>query len=273
MTNPVHVHDDQLKAQLARVAERHEAAADLLGPRRTISQVDPRQREAQRNPAYQVARSIAVHYRVVPLAATAGAGLTGWTPLAAIDDAIQNKLTLADCWATSPAAQPGIVLGRASNVIALHLQTQAAVDWLRDLATQERHDPDSDRSWQEQREIGGTRLRLATPEPTPPRFLSGHARAIGQQLREEAAKRRAFTGLMILWSYPTVISGQDTVDFPARKIHAGAALLGDGDVLPAPGATMPDGRLVVGALPRGDTWMPGWLAALLGTPRNPGAAS
>jgi hypothetical protein len=172
-------------------------------------------------------------------------------------------------WDRWPEANPGVLLGRVGGIFALHVEDNDAWKRLREMAAVPRRDDDG-RSWTEYREIGGARVRLlASSEPFSTRSVSGWGRDFQRKVAElarEAVSSQPETGYLV-WSYPSVQSGQDAFDFRSRTIAEGIRVLGEGEVLPWSGSVLQGGITVQAPMSRPPE-IPLWLAARLGRPRS-----
>lgn len=256
-----------IREQNLRILETQERAAELsrlYPPSEEQLKAEALQVElnayAERFPMFAAARSAAIHHLVVPLAP----GTT--EPLIDPRNGSSDVRTLLEFWRETPDANVGAVVGRVSNLIALHVQDHEATLRLCDLAAFEVYDEDNDRRWTEYRTVGGARVSLVTPPLQPDRWTGWGKRAAMKHEIERYRATRPPEAHWLTWSYPTVESGQDAFSYRARKVGPGLTVLGEGEVIPWAGR-LSNGLTI--AAPLGPSpEIPTWLAATLGKNRS-----
>jgi Bifunctional DNA primase/polymerase, N-terminal len=217
---------------------------------------------AAQNPLYAAARAAAVNFLVVPL--------DGTTPLVDPSEATRDPRRLLTWWIECPDSNPGVALGRIGGLWALKVEGDDAWERLKEMAAVPMRDPDTDRSWTEYKEIGGARVRLHAPSrPFSVRSRGGWGRDFDRAAAELARESRNSNSMVawLVWSYPSVQSGQDAFDFRSRTIAAGLRVLGEGEVLPWDGSVLNVGVRVSAPMSRPPE-APVWLSKLLGKPRS-----
>jgi hypothetical protein len=256
-----------------KIAELTKRALDMADRVKELPALTAEEIEAERfayesnayasdNPLYAAARSASANFLVVPL--------DGTTPLVDPSEATRDPRKLLTWWAETPQANVGVALGRIGGLFALRVEDGEAWERLKAMAAVPKRDPDTDRSWTEYRHIGGDRVRLLAPsEPFSTRSVMGWGRDFSQavaELAEESRNRDPETGFLV-WSYPSVQSGQDAHDFRSRTIAAGLRVMGEGEVLPWQGSILEDGVTVQAPSSRPPE-CPLWLASMLGRARS-----
>jgi hypothetical protein len=176
-------------------------------------------------------------------------------------EATREPRKLLTWWAEYPEANPGVLLGRIGGVFALRVEDNKALELLKEMAAVPMRDPDTDRSWTEYKDLGGAQVRLLAPsQPFSTRSRGGWGRDFiraVKELEQEARDRNPQT-FFLVWSYPSVQSGQDAFDFKSRTIASGIRLLGEGEVLPWSGAILEDGIQVAAPMWRPPEAPLGW---------------
>jgi hypothetical protein len=264
--------DGIVKKQIARQAQHALEMSDRLKEPRHLT---PEQVEAERfqyesnayaeeNALYAAARS-AASYLVLPLEPN------GTRPLVDPSEASQDSRQLYKWWTElEPNANPGVLLGRKAGLFALYVEDTAAWLRLREMATVERYDEDMDRRYTEVKEIGGASLRLFAPsQPFSVRTRTAWGRKagldiIGAMRAERARQPQTF---WLVYSYPSVVSGQDAWDYRSKSVLTGVRLLAEGEVLPWGGAIL-EGGVTVAAPMSHPPEIPLWLAKTIGKPRS-----
>jgi hypothetical protein len=256
----------QLEAQAKRALEMADRMKEL--PPQTAEEIEAERfayesnAYASDNALYAAARSTAVHFLVVPL--------DGDTPLVETSEATREPRKLFAWWLEYPDANPGVLLGRVGGIFALRVEDSKAWELLKEMAAVPMRNPDTDRTYTEYRDLNGAAVRLVAPsQPFSVRSRSGWGRewirAI-KELEHESRNRNPQT-FFLVWSYPSVQSGQDAFDYRSRTIAQGIRLLGDGEVLPWSGSILEDGIQVVAPMSRPPE-CPVWLAKMIGKPRS-----
>jgi hypothetical protein len=213
---------------------------------------------AERCPMYAVARATSMHHAVIPLEPL------GTEPLVSPSEATRDERAILKWWASWPEANVGVPIGRANNVIAVHVEDMRAAKRLRRLAAFEVHDPDNDVTYIEHRDLNAASSRLIRPTSIVARQFSGWGKEPSRRLREKYERELPPEGFTLLWSYPPI--GLDAHDFPARRVTLGVNVLGPNEILPW-GESRLEGLKVVappGPLPE----IPQWLASMIGKPRS-----
>jgi Bifunctional DNA primase/polymerase, N-terminal len=262
--------DGRVKEQIARQARRALDMADRMKelPPQTAEEIEAERFQyesnayASDNPLYSAARAAAVNFLVVPL--------DGTTPLVEPFEATREPRKLFAWWLEYPEANPGVLLGRIGGVFALRVEDNKAWELLTEMAAVPMRDPDTDKTWTEYKDLGGARVRLLAPsEPFSTRSRGGWGRNFDRAVRDlqrEAHDRNPQT-FFVVWSYPSVQSGQDAFDYRSRTIATGLRLLGEGEVLPWSGAILEGGIQVAAPMWR-PSECPLWLAKMIGKPRS-----
>jgi hypothetical protein len=263
------VEDARLKARLAELGRRQQETAKLLGDQHlSDEQIEAEHFQhksntlAEENKLYSAARAASANFLVVPLEPH------GTEPLVNPLEATNRQEQLYAWWTRHPEANPGVLLGRVGRILALQVDDMAAYSRLREMATVVCHDED-ERAWREYRELGGYSVRLVVHSPSfSMRSTIGwgkaYNRAVNAMVRED--EQRQPETFFLVWSFPSVVSGNDAFNFRGRKVGQGLTLLAEG-VLPWDGAILEDGVKVVGATSRPPE-LPLWLASSLGRPRS-----
>jgi hypothetical protein len=221
---------------------------------------------AERNPLFSAARSVAVHRPVLPLEAG------GTTPMVPINEANQDLATLIDWWVQWPEANVGCLAGHFGRLIAVRIGgSPEALEAWRALATISYRDPDSDRVYSELQPMEAAVVTVGE-QPPPVRVrnvrLPWGKKAQAQALQDILkGQRPKIIVSYLLWSFPTLESGQDLYDYPRKQLASGVDLLGEGDVIPAGGHLL-DGTAIhtpgIGWLPE----VPAWFARRYGKARK-----
>jgi Bifunctional DNA primase/polymerase, N-terminal len=251
---------------------QQETAKGLNDQHLTDEQVEAEHFQAQANalaeqlPKYSAARAASANFLVVPL--------DGTTPLVRPTDATNDPWQLFNWWDKWPEANPGVALGRVGGILALQVDGMEAYSRLREMARVTMYVEDDDTSYTEMREIGGYTVRLVIPSPSfSMRSTMGwgkaYNRAVNEMVRKDAQSQpRTF---LLVWSFPSVTSGQDAFNYRDRKVGEGLTLLAEG-VLPWQGSILegyPEGGNVQVVAPNSrPPDMPAWLGAILGRPRS-----
>jgi hypothetical protein len=236
-------------------------------PPQTIEQIEAERFQyesnayAADNPLYAAARSAAVQFLVLPLKDT--------EPLVEPTKATRDPKRLLAWWKEWPEASPGIALGRAAGVFALRVDDKKAWERLREMAIVERRDADTDKSWKEDRGLGGQLVRLVAPaRPISTRAIGGWGRDFDREVQELAreSRNRNPQTFFLVYSYPPP-SGLDAFEYKTRIIEQGVKLLGDHAVMPWEGAIVDGNRVAVHGSGRPPE-PPMWLALTIGKPRS-----
>ena len=263
------VEDARLKARLAELGRRQQETAEQLGDQHlSEEQIEAEQFQAQSNalaeqlPLYAAARSASANFLVVPL--------DGTKPLIRPTDATNDPWELFTHWSRWPEANPGVLLGRVGGILALQVDGMAAYSRLREMATVKVYDEDNDTSYTEMRELGGYSVRLVIPSRSVSmRGVQGwgkaYNRAVNAMVRED--EQRQPETFFLVWSFPSVVSGNDAFEYRSKTVLPGVKLLGEGDVIPWQGSVLADGVQVIAPSSRPPE-VPLWLAQTIGKPRS-----
>jgi hypothetical protein len=258
--------DARLKRRLVDLGQRQQETAERLKEQHlTDEQIEAERFQAQSNalaeklPLYAAARAASANFLVVPL--------DGTSPLVKPTDATNDPWQLFNWWDKWPEANPGVALGRVGGVVALQVDSMTAYQVLRQMATVVYHDED-ERAWKEYRELGGYSVRLVIPSSASMRMVQGwgkaYSRAVNAMVKEE--RQRQPETFFLVWSFPSVTSGQDAFNYRSRKVGQGLTLLAEGDVLPWDGSVLDNVRVVAPMSKPPE--MPEWLGSMLGRPRS-----
>jgi hypothetical protein len=262
--------DGQVKKQIAEQAKR---ALEMAQRQREAPPLSEEQLEAERfqyesneyaaeNARYSAARAAAVNFLVVPL--------DGTTPLVEPSEATREPRKLLTWWAEIPEANPGILLGRRGGAFAIRVEDDKAWELLKEMAAVPMRDPDTDRSWTEYKELSGARVRLLAPsQPFSTRSVARWGRDFDRAVKELEWEARTLRQApqFVVWSYPSVQSGQDAYDYRSKSVLQGVRLLGEGEVLPWDGSVLGGGVRVQAPMSRPPE-VPLWLAKVMGKPRS-----
>jgi hypothetical protein len=219
---------------------------------------------AEANPRYAAARAASSNFLVVPL--------DGRKPF--VGEASRSDHQLFAWWTEYPDANPGVLLGRIGGTFALRVEDDAAYMRLREMAKvvhpAVEDGRDSVKGFIEYRDLGGYYVRLLLPtQPVSIRTQTGWSRGFTQAVYERERQRRQEEPqtYLLVFSYPSVMSGMDAFDYKRRTIAAGVELLGEGDVLPWSGSIL-EGGIQVAAPTSRPPEVPLWLAKVIGKPRS-----
>jgi Bifunctional DNA primase/polymerase, N-terminal len=264
--------DAQTKRQIAAQAERALAMVDRYRDISFSNEQLERERWqwesnalAEKHPLYAVARSAAVHHAIVPLQPL------GVEPLVSPSKATKDEKTILEWWSEWPKANVGVPVGRANNVIAVHLQDVQAIERLDRLMSIERqgkqNNDGSFETYIEHRDLHAASLRFVSTKGVSMRSVVGWERDLDRQVYELWQENRPYTPDFLLWSYPPIQSGLDAFDFLSRRIVTGVQLLGPDEVVPWTGSRFEMDLMLSGPsgpLPE----IPVWLAKVIGKPRS-----
>lgn len=261
------VEDARMRTRLAELGRRQrETAEGLKGQHLTDGQVEAERFQAQsneyaaHNALYAAARAASASFLVVPL--------DGTTPLVKPTDATNDPWQLFNWWDKWPTANPGVALGRVAGVLALKVDDLAAYSRLREMATVKHYDEDADSAVIELREIGGYTVRLVKTEPFMSRSVIGWGKAYTRAVVEMDRKQRTKNPetFWLVWSFPSVVSGNDAFNYRGRKVGQGLTLMAEG-AIPWQGSILEGGIQVVAPTSKPPD-IPLWLASSLGSPRS-----
>lgn len=264
--------DPKPKQQVAKLAERNLTLADEL--QRHPFSPEQLEREkfqfesnalAEQNPLYAAARSASA-FLVLPLEPQ------GTRPLVELSEATREPRQIFEWWGHEfPEANIGVLLGRVGGIFALKVEDEAAYLRLREMAAEQMHDPDNDRTWTEYRDLGGAFVRFGVPSQLPRyRMRTGWGKAFSNAAAKEdreLTRKRQSDSLALVWSYPHVTSGMDAFEYRSRTIGPGLRVIGEGEVLPWNGSILEDGARVYAPSTK-PFEVPLWVARMLGTPRS-----
>jgi Bifunctional DNA primase/polymerase, N-terminal len=218
---------------------------------------------AESSALYAATRSASAHHLVIPLEPN------GTRPMIDVKHATNDPHKLYEWWAGEfSECNPGVALGRRGGLWALIVDDHEASERLREMAVVHRRDTDTDRSWKEDRGLGGRVVRLETPS-SGKRFVRtkvAWGRQFDQILAEYAREHRGPEAHWRTYAYPSVVSGQDAFDFRSRTIAEGLHVLGEGEAMPWDGAMV--GGFRVAAPFSIPPEAPLWLASKIGKPRS-----
>jgi Bifunctional DNA primase/polymerase, N-terminal len=264
------------RATKEKVAANVGRAIELAGRLSSAHPLDDEQMERERwqaesnaladaSPFYASARSAGVHFSVLPLEPG------GTKPLVHPTEATSEPRQLLEWWAATPTANVGVALGRRGNLVALRIADNDAYTRLVEMVGGKVSGSGTEQKWTEWRDLSGARVRLYVPEePFEIRFRGGWEKEltrIGAELGRERLKRQPEASFLV-WSFPTIESGQDVFNYPSRVIAEGLRLLGEGETMAWSGSIL-EGNVQVAAPAATPPVMPVWLAAtLLGKPRS-----
>jgi hypothetical protein len=260
------IEDAKMKARLAELGRRQQETAERVKDQHlTDEQVEAERFQHESNvlaeqfPLYAAARAASASFLVVPL--------DGTKPL--IKDATNDPRELFALWSRWPDANVGVALGRVGGILALQVDGMTAYQKLREMARVTVYVEDDDNSYTEMRELGGSSVRLVIPSrPVSMRSTIGwgkdYTRAINKMLKDD--EQRQPETFYLVWSFPSVVSGQDCYNYRSRKVGEGLTLLADG-VLPWQGSILEGGVTIQAPMNRPPD-MPAWLGAMLGRPRS-----
>jgi hypothetical protein len=216
---------------------------------------------ALRTPMYAKARSIAVHFAIVPLEPL------GTEPLVSPSKATQDPEQLLEYWAQFPDANIGVEVSRSNSLIAMRVEDKQAALRLRRLTAYELRDEDTGRVQQEHHFLDAAKLYLTRPESYTSAMIVDWEEKANRKFREMRQRSLPPETRWLLWSYPPIATGMDRWDFLARKVVTGVELLAPGTILPWAGSRL-EGNLVLavdsGPLPE----IPTWLAERVGRKRS-----
>jgi Bifunctional DNA primase/polymerase, N-terminal len=262
------VEDAKLKRHLAELGRRQQETTERLNDQQlTDEQVENERFQGEANtladelPLYAAARAASANFLVVPL--------DGTKPLVDPREATNDPQTLFEWWSKWNDANIGVALGRVGGILALQVDGMAAYSRLREMATVTVYVEDDDTSYTEMRELGGYSVRLVVHSPSVSmRGVQGwgkaYNRAVNAMVRED--EQRQPETFFLVWSFPSVTSGNDAFNFRGRKVGQGLTLLAEG-VLPWNGAMLENGVKVIAPTSRPPD-IPLWLASSLGSPRS-----
>jgi hypothetical protein len=258
----------RMKTRLAELGQRQrERAEGLKGQHLSISddQVEAERFQAEaneyasRNPLYSAARAASTNLLVLPLEPN------GARPMVPLSEATNDARQLHKWWSSEfKDSNPGVLLGRTGGILALKVDDLAAYARLRQMATVKHYDEDTDSSVIEYREIGGYTVRHVVPsEPFMSCSVIGWGRAYNRAVNEmrKADEQRQPETFWLVWSFPSIVSGQDAFSYRNRRVGQGLTLMAEG-ALPWNGSVL-DGVQVVAANSRPPE-IPTWLGAALG---------
>jgi len=263
------IEDGRMKARLAELGRRQrETVEGLKNQHQTDAQIQAERFQhesneyATQNALYAASRAASANFLVVPL--------DGTTPLVKPTDATNNPWQLFNWWDKWPSANPGVALGRVGGILALKVDDLAAHLRLREMArvvhpaVEGSSKEDGASGYVEFREIGGYTVRLVVPgRPFSTRMVQGWGKdwtdAVNTMLKED--EQRQPETFFLVWSYPSIVSGQDCFDYPSRKVGQGLTALAEG-AIPWQGSILDDGIQVVAPMSKPPE-IPLWLAKSL----------
>src|SRR5215211_2339585 len=219
---------------------------------------------AQQHPMYAAARAAAIYRAIVPLEPL------GRKPLVPPSKATQDEKTILDWWRATPDANIGVPVGRANNLIAMHVEDLTAQVRLRGLTKAQSfaipEGEEKGKTFTEYLGMNFARVQFAK-QGQPFRQITDWGKQASKKMRALEVGNEPPEEHWFVWSYPPIQGGQDAHEFPRRRIATGVQLLGPGEVIPWGGSRL-EGRLLLtgpsGPLPE----IPTWLAAKIGKPRS-----
>jgi hypothetical protein len=219
--------DGPVKRQIAERAQRALETVALQKATLSEGQIERERFQyesntlAEQNPLYAAARA-ASNFLVLPLEPH------GDKPLVNLTTATREPRQLLAWWTEWPEANPGIRLGRVGGMFALRVEDTTAYVRLRELATVKCYNPDTEKGWNEYKEIGGAHVRLVAPsQPVLYRTRTGWEKAVNRVVDEERRQRqqRKPEAVILVYGYPSVMSGLDAFDYKNRVVMPGIRVL------------------------------------------------